>query len=355
MHRHPPGRVPWALALLSLPTTLAAQTGSVEIWMRAFVPGADGSVFKMSVRDANVECYATDHREFSSDPSATSRLETKFSLVPTGQNSAIVRPAVERTTMTSTARVDCSTLAGVRSEEGRVEKDHIGTPSLRDGAVQVAGHVVGNVISLDGADPSIDFSFDLQWRPLPGQLSATVTVGTFPAFEMYARTPGQQWVEVVRTLPTGAPWTVGRNKFGVGFTQLSDSVALPVLDGTWESDDAQRRFLLRIQGASAVWTERDVAGRELTRQLPIWFGDGAATVSRANDVEVLTFLGFQPELRQQILARSPIPSFITLTVDEQGLLAQWFGVLVVKDKQGRLETLVQPGTRAPKTFRLRRR
>jgi hypothetical protein len=136
---------------------------------------------------------------------------------------------------------------------------------------------------------------------------------------------------------------------------LSESVTLPVLDGTWESDDAQRRFLLKIRGASAVWTERDAVGGELTRQLPIWFGDDAATISRANDAEVLTFLGFQPELREQILARAPIPSFITLSIDDQALLAEWFGVLALRDRQGRLKTLVEPGARAPKRFRLQRR
>ena len=368
-YRHPPGRVRWAFALLFLPASLAAQTGSVEIWMRAFIPdpgnagaargsiaqsGVHSSVVKMPAHDKGAECYATDHRGFSSDPSTTARLETKFSLIPTGHSTAIVRPASQPTSMASTTQVDCNTFASLRSEMGRIERDHIGTPALRDGAVQVAGQVAGNVMALAGPGQSIDYSFELKWRPFPGELSATVTVGAFPAFEMYARTPGQQWVEVVRTLPSGAPRPSGPDKSGVGFTHLSDSVMLPVLDGTWESVDAQRRFLLRIQGASAVWTERDAVGGELTRRLPIWFGDGAATISRANDVEVLTFLGFQPELREEVLARSPIPSFITLTIDDQGLLAEWFGVLVIKDKQGRLETLVQPGARAPKRFRLQR-
>jgi hypothetical protein len=87
----------------------------------------------------------------------------------------------------------------------------------------------------------------------------------------------------------------------------------------------------------------------------MWFGDDAATISRTNDDQVLTFLGFQPELREEILARSPIPSFITLKVDEHGLYAEWCGVLAIKDTQDRLKTLVQPGERAPKRFRLQRR
>jgi hypothetical protein len=343
----------WAFALLALPTALAAQTGAVEIWMRAFIPDPDnagaargaivqssvgGSVVKVSARDKEVECYATDHRGFSDDPSTTARLETKFSLIPTGQGTAMVRPASERTSTATTTQVDCSTFVGVRSERGLIERDHISVPAIADGAFQVAGQVTGKY-------PSINYSFELRWRPFPGELTAIVSVGTFPAFEMYARTPGQQWVEVVRTLPNG-------DALGGGFTQLSESVTLPVLDGRWESDDVQRRFLLTIHGASAVWTERDAAGGELTRRLPIWFGDGAATISRANDVEVLTFLGFQPEVRDEILARAPIPSFITLTIDDQGLLAEWFGVVVIKDRQGSFKTLIQPGARAPKRFRL---
>lgn len=297
-------RAKWACALisglLSLPVPLAAQTGSVEIWMRAVTP--------------------------------SSIVETRFSVIPTGHGTAIVRPASERTTA-----------------RGSIERDHMGTPAVRDGAAHVAGQVIStDAIALAGQSSSINYSFDLRWRPFPGELTATVSVGTFPAFEMYARTAGQQWVEVVRTPPSEPP-------VDASFIQLSDSVTLPVLDGTWESDDGQRRFHLKIHGASVAWTERDAAGGELTRQVPMWFGDDAATISRANDAEVLTFLGFQPELREQILARSPIPSFITLTIDEQGLLAEWFGVLAIKDENGRLTTLVQAGERAPKRFRLQRR
>src|SRR5687768_9664504 len=131
--RYPPGRVPWLYALLLLPGTLAAQTGSVEIWMRAFIPDAAGRAVKMSVRNQDGECYATDHRGFSTDPSTTARLETRFNLIPLGQSRAMVRPESQRTSMASTTQVDCNTLADLRSEMGRVEKDHIGTPALRDG------------------------------------------------------------------------------------------------------------------------------------------------------------------------------------------------------------------------------
>jgi len=228
-------------------------------------------------------------------PVPGSIIETKFRLIPTGQGTAIVRPG------------------------------HIGTPTVRDGATHIAGQ-------------AISYNFDLTWRPFPGELIASVAAGPFSEFEMYARTSGQEWVEVVRNLPSGPV-----------------SVTLPVLDGTWESEDTQRRFLLKIHGTSVEWTERDADGGELTRQLPMWFGDDAATISRANDAEVLTFLGFQPELRAQILDQAPIPSFITLRIDEHGLLAEWCGVLAIKDKEDRLKTLVQPGDRKPKRFRLQRR
>lgn len=320
-------RAQWTSAvvvgLLALPAPLLAQTGSVEIWMKAFMPDPGGGVVKLSLGNQDSECYATDHRGLSSDPSATAALETKFSLIPTGRDTAIVRPASQRTSTATTTVVDCSRFA------------------VRDGVVHVAGRAIDN----NGS--STHYSFDLTWRPFPGELTATVNVLTFPAFEMYARIPGREWVEVVRTPPSGM--------VNASLTQLSDSVTLPVLDGTWESDDVQRRFLLRIHGASVEWTERDAAGSELTRQSPLWFGDDAATISRANDDRVLAFLGFQPELREQILARSPIPSFITLKIDEQGLLAEWFGVLAIKDERDRLKTLVQPGDRAPKRFRLQRR
>jgi hypothetical protein len=329
--------------------------------MRAFTPdainagaaggsivqsSADISVVKLVLRNRDFECYATDNRGFSSDPSTTARLETKFRLIPTGRTTAIVRPASQRTSAATTTQVDCARSISLRGEMGHVERDHIGTPAVRDGTAHVGGEVSSeNSIAPGGQGPPINYSFDLAWRPFPGELTATVRVNRFPAFEMYARTPGQDWIEVVRTLPSGMP-------LDASIIQLSESLTLPVLDGTWESDDLQRRFLLRIHGTSVVWTERNAAGGELTRQLPMWLGDDAATISRANDAEVLTFLGFQPQLREQILARSPIPSFITLTIDEQGLLAEWFGVLAIKDQRDRLKTLIQPGDKAPKRFHL---
>src|SRR5688572_16698483 len=151
-------RAQWAsalfLAFVSSPASLAAQPGAVEIWMRAFIPGPGNA-----------------------DGERESILETKFSLIPTGRGTAIVSPETQRTS-------------------GRVEKEHIGTPTLRDGAAHVTGQVIGE---------NANYSFDLAWRPIPGELNATLSVGTFPAYEMFARSPGQQWVEVVRSLPTAPP------------------------------------------------------------------------------------------------------------------------------------------------------
>lgn len=360
-----------SLGLFWLHTAVAGDVGAVEIWMRAFTPdpnnagaaqasivaaGAGRSALKLSLQTPDFECYATDQRGFSSDPATSARLETKFTLIPTGRGTAAVRPVSQRTSAATTTQIDCSTFASVRSENGRVDKDHLQAPVVRDGVAHVTGQVVSdNAIALAGHGPSIDYSFDLTWRPLPGELTATVSVGAFPAFEMYARTPGHEWVDVVRTLPTGTPRNSGPRRLDVSVAQLTDSVTLPVLDGTWESADPHRRLLLAIHGASVTWTERNASGDELTRQVPMWFGDDAATISRANDAEVLTFLGFAPKVREEILARAPIPSFITLSIDAEGLLAEWFGVLVIKDRQDRFKTLVQPGTRKPTRYRLQRK
>src|SRR5688500_19085947 len=98
------GAIVCVFSVTSLPNAVAAQTGSVEIWMRAFIPdpdnaggargsivqaGVDSSVVKVPVPNEASDCYSTDHRGFSSDPSTTASLETALSMLPSGPHTAI--------------------------------------------------------------------------------------------------------------------------------------------------------------------------------------------------------------------------------------------------------------------------
>ena len=93
----------------------------------------------------------------------------------------------------------------------------MGTPAVADGTIQAIGQAQGtNVIPLAGRGPSIDYSFDIKWKPLHGTLSAALTYGTFPAFEAYARVEGGNWTPLLQRLPTGSPWNLTLDGLGLG-------------------------------------------------------------------------------------------------------------------------------------------
>lgn len=134
---------------------------------------------------------------------------------------------------------------------------------------------------------------------------------------------------------------------------------LPAIDGKWESTDADKRFLFEVTGATVKWTERGTPGttpgQTFSRTIQLNFQSGKFRIERANDMEVLTFLAFQPQsLRDAILAKGPQPSFIVFTHQGTELLAEWNGLVVTKNPNGTLKEVIQPGVRPPKQFVFKR-
>ena len=227
------------LAFLWLMPALHAQSQAVEVWMRAFIPNTDnagqaasyvvkvpspvGSVVRLRNVDATAAnlCFATDNRSFSTTSTATARSETAFTITPTSPNAATVTPAQNRTTVAVTKKVDCATGAVLKQAPGKIALDAIGAPAVAAGVVQVIGQVEArNVLTpLGDFGPAIDYSFDVKWQPSTGTLTVDVTYGVFPAFEVYARRPGGEWVTVMQRLPTGLPWQLGGDSFGVNTTR----------------------------------------------------------------------------------------------------------------------------------------
>jgi hypothetical protein len=218
------------------------------VWLRAFIPSpaaagkagtyivavpdaAIGSVVR--VRDAENAtfnlCFATDNRSFSTAGTSTARLETRFTITPTSSSAATVAPSASRTSAATTKKVDCSTGAILAQAPGSVVRDHIGTPAIADGTVQVIGQVEGrNVLTPAGnSGPAIDYSFDIQWKPSTSTMTSAVTYGVFPAFEMYARRPGGAWVAVMQHLPTGPPWKLAGDSFGINSEREVKTVHIP--------------------------------------------------------------------------------------------------------------------------------
>jgi hypothetical protein len=224
---------------LSLMLVVQAQSQAVEVWMRAFIPNPDnagqavgyivavpsaiGSVVRLRNVDATAVnlCFATDNRGFSTTPTATSRSETGFTITPTSTNAATVTPTQDRTTVAVTKKIDCTTGAVLKQAPGKIVLDAIGAPAVADGIVQVIGQVEArNVLTpLGDVGPAIDYSFDIKWQPSTATLTVDVTYGVFPAFEVYARQPGGEWVTVMQRSPTGLPWQLGGDSLGVNTTR----------------------------------------------------------------------------------------------------------------------------------------
>jgi hypothetical protein len=221
-----------------------AQSATVEIVMRVFIPDPDhagkaagfivrrpgsspGSLVKVDVPTVGTECFLTDHRGFSSDSANTSRLQTRLSLTLAAGQVTVV-PMAGRTTPGTTSAIECATGALRRQAPGRVDRDHLGHPAVADGVMQVIGQVTGtNVLAAHGRGPSIDYSFDLKWNASRRSLTASVTYGQFPAFEMYVRRPGGAWVTVITALPSSTPWSLTGDVWGVGVERRTVTVSVP--------------------------------------------------------------------------------------------------------------------------------
>lgn len=152
-------------------------------------------------------------------------------------------PATGRTTAGTTIEVNCSTGTQVATARGKVVRDTIGNPAFADGTIQVLGQVQAkNELAASGFAPSIDYSFDFRWSPWTGQLRAAMKYGSFPALEVYGRVKGGDWRPIVRHLPTGAPWNLAGDAFGINFERNEQTTGLPTAEGTWKVTDADQRF-----------------------------------------------------------------------------------------------------------------
>lgn len=127
------------------------------------------------------------------------------------------------------------------------------------------------------------------------------------------------------------------------------------LSGIWEVSDQSKRFRLEIKDNNCVWTERSVTGQTLTRSVEIIKENNTFKIYRPNDDSVLTFLGFQPNIRTQVLSRGANPSFIEIKrIDNLNIQGLWNGIMIIKDSNANLVEIKQPGTFPSKQFDFKR-
>jgi hypothetical protein len=234
-------KLPVLIGLVLMHFYSFGQPGALEVLIKAFIPdpanagNAGTSILPMpnggsgSIVSCAGYCFKTDNRGFSNGSNATARLTTSFIINPTSGTTAAIIPASGRTTAAVTSRIDCSNGSVIASKQGTVNRDAIGTPAVAAGIIQVIGQVTGtNILTIAGnLGPSIDYSFDLQWNNSTGVLIAKINFGSFPAFEMYARRPGGNWVPIVQQLPAKSPLSLAGDAFGINTEVVNVTKAIP--------------------------------------------------------------------------------------------------------------------------------
>ncbi len=109
--------------------------------------------------------------------------------------------------------------------------------------------------------------------------------------------------------------------------------------GTWRSNDTPSRWTLGFSDGACNWVERNASGGTITRKVFPHVVGGRYRLERPNDAEVLTFLGARPEVRDEILARSPGPSIVTINRTDGTASADWSGLFWTLDANGKLTSL----------------
>lgn len=150
------------------------------------------------------DCYLTDGRDFSSQQSAASKLETQFSLEIDTQGRVIVSPSAPRDVHKAglSTRVNCDTgRDAVPAKAGDLRVAALGTPAIAGGRIQIAGQAAVSNPHL--ASPWIDYSFDFVYDTTTHTLKWAITTGRFPAFEAYVYR-GSKVVTILRVAPQSA-------------------------------------------------------------------------------------------------------------------------------------------------------
>lgn len=362
-----------SLASFSTVPTAAAEN-KVYLLVRAFIPdklpGKPGVIKQIPGGRTGISnpmgtgCFLTDNRWFSPKAGESARAIAEFDLlIPDSGPPTIAKVnGEEMARIGETHQVDCSTGNEISHGSAQPSDIVIGAPSKTNDVtkIRIHAHSINPLLipflkPEHQVGPDLDFDLTFSFDPKDNSLIFDGEVDQFPCYEAYAKLnegPVTKLFEI-EPPPGRGPW--GLVDMGHVFhrTPAKDTVYLKdSLTGKWQSTDAGKRFLLEIKSdGNVVWTENATSG-SFTRTVPLISKKNAAEyrIERANDDPALAFLGFQPTLRSQILAKGPRPSFIVLRKYGNEIRGQWNGLLATKNNDANLETLVQPGDRPAKEF-----
>jgi hypothetical protein len=172
------------------------------------VPGRQGQFMLLDVLPSG-SCFDTDHREFSADPKAASRLSTDITIMLS--NPVQVKPTAGSGAHSAgaTVRRKCSDGSEEKRATASVSSCSVGAPAIAGNQVQVVlGCSAGNPV-VTGA-PKIDYGGTITYDKAAKTLAFQATVGNFPSFEAYASLNGKPLVKIftVDPAPGSTPWAL---------------------------------------------------------------------------------------------------------------------------------------------------
>jgi hypothetical protein len=145
-------------------------------------------------------CFDTDNRTFSSDPAASARIVTDFTVEVT--DPAVITPAnkADRFRSGVSRKLNCNTGAVEKTGQAGLGGCTMGAVSRTDQEVQViTACSVGNPLLVA---PNIDYGGSFIYNYKKFTLSFVGDVGAFPSFEILASLNGGKFVSLLKKQPS---------------------------------------------------------------------------------------------------------------------------------------------------------
>jgi hypothetical protein len=226
----------------------ARSEDKIHIWVKGFIPNKHptnpsyikaipGQTGKWMIPGPAMDsaCYATDHRQFSSDPKAHARCTTEFVVIFDGTTASIEKADgrdIHR--CDPSEKIDCMTGNTVATKIATPavrltgEPFRIGGPHISNGMVQVIFQASAvNPFAPAGVSPSIDYSLDLTYNITTKKVIYKGTIGRFPAYEAYVSVNGQEPRKLFAEAPTGASaWALYEFGTGIGDRPVNGEIQI---------------------------------------------------------------------------------------------------------------------------------
>jgi len=211
----------------------------IHIIIRAFIPNSldqdtgyikpiPGRTNQFMIQPPLGSGFATDHRTFSSNFSASARVVTEFVLVVNGDKASVEKVAnrpYHSCGSTESITLVNGKITGTDTKTASMSVDALGKPMFANGMAQIAGQAAAANPFLPS--PWVDYSFDIMYKPGTKQLSIKANVGAFPAFEGYAKLNSGSAVSLFKAKPTvGGVRGLWDGGTGITDRRLENSVTL---------------------------------------------------------------------------------------------------------------------------------